>query len=75
MPAMLSAIVILFPPSCRVTLICAAGLPSPAMMLTLSSVPSVTVATSRTRRPLGNTTAPISSGVCASTSVTTRYWR
>ena len=73
--ATLSATASVLPPICRVMLIRAAGLPSPAMMRTWSSVPTCTLATSRTRSPLPSTTAPISSGRWASWSVTMRYCR
>ena len=62
----LSATARVLPPTCRVMLSNAAGLPSPAMMRTWSSVPTCTVATSRTRNPFSNTTAAMSSGVWAS---------
>ena len=60
---MLSTIASVFPPGWRVMLSSAAGFPSPEMISVWSTLPSVTVATSRTRKPLAITTAPISSGV------------
>ena len=69
LPAMLSV----FPPTFRVMLIWATGRPSPAMIRTWSSVPSVTCARSRTRTPFATTTFATSSGLRASWSVTSRY--
>jgi hypothetical protein len=51
MLATLSAIATVLPPGCLVMLRSAAGLPSPAMIRTWSSVPDETVAMSRTRTP------------------------
>ena len=69
----LSAIATVLPPTCRVMLSNAAGLPSPATMRTWSSVPTSTDATSRTRSPCPTTTFAMSSTVVASWAVTTRY--
>ena len=71
--ATLSATATVFPPICRVMLMSAAALPSPATMRTWSSVPGITVATSRTRNAPRTTTFATSSAVCASCALTTRY--
>ena len=75
MLATLSAMSSVLPPVWRVILISAAGLPSPAMMRTWSSVPADTVAKSRTRKPCATTMFAMSSAECASLVVTMRYCR
>ena len=52
---MLSAMLSVLPPICRVMLISAAGCPSPATMRTWSSVPGLTDARSPTRSPCETT--------------------
>ena len=61
--ATLSATASVLAPGWREMLMSAAGRPSPATTLTRSSVPSCTVATSRTRTPGRTATFPTSSGV------------